>query len=153
MHSCVGEDSRSCTSKALGSFDVILCRRCLVYWSCIFFTYAGCLFCCYEAFTNTTAHVSFCWVGLIVAACFLHFTVIWDTFSILDPASDSLAVGLTIFIWDQNWVIEVVSIHSVYVGFFQWYVKGLWLVRSFIDVSFHMVLHRFWCSKFWHCVF
>jgi len=62
-------------------------------------------------------------------------------------------VGLTLFVWDQNWVIEVVSVHSAYVRFFQWHVKGLWLVRSFIDVSFNMVLLRFWCSKFWHCVF
>jgi hypothetical protein len=121
MHSCVDEGSRTCTSKALGSFDVILCRRCLVSQSCIFFAYACCLSCYYEAFTNTTVHVNFYWLGLITAACFLHFTVIWDTFSILAPVSNSwpasgpytICMGSELGYWSFVYSLSVCQILSV----------------------------------------
>jgi hypothetical protein len=66
------------------SVDVLYTR--VVYF---FFAYACCLFCYYEAFTHTTADLNFCWMALITAACFFHFTVIEVTFSILAPVSNS----------------------------------------------------------------
>jgi hypothetical protein len=89
MHSCVGEESRTCTSKVLGSFNVILCSRCLMYQGCIYFCICLLLILLLWSFTHTTAPVNFCWVHLITEAHFLHFTVIWDTFSILAPISNS----------------------------------------------------------------
>jgi hypothetical protein len=87
----------------------------------IFFAYACCLFCYYEAFTHTTVYVKFCWVGLITATWFLHFTVIWGTFSILAPVSNSwsgsgpcnICMGSELGYWSCVYSLSICRILSV----------------------------------------
>lgn len=54
-----------------------------------------------------------------------------------------LAVSVTIFVLDQNWVIEVVYNHSADVRFFHWHVNGVLLSEAPL-----MSVFTWYCSNF-----